>query len=180
MNQYPKKFAEWLRIVTFGDPELEKVVQGCWEWTQAFSQKLPARWISLVGASGTGKTHCAERLWNWSFTRSNFGAAEYVPHKIVWPSFVQRLRAGHAYEMRDDFKRWPVLFLDDVGSERDTTGFATEELVTLLLSRMNRWTIITSNKTPEGLRAIDERIYSRMIRGQNICIGINTKDFSDR
>ena len=82
--------------------------------------------------------------------------------------------------MRSDFAKWPVLFLDDVGSERDSTGFATEELVTLLLKRMNRWTIITSNKTPEGIRTVDERIYSRMIRGNNICIGVNTTDYSDR
>ena len=179
-SQYPAKFADWLRVVTFGDPELKKLVQACWDWQQAFEEKRPARWLALVGQSGTGKTHCAERLWDWAHKQGGFARAEFIPKKIVWPTFVQRLRAGNGYEMRDDFKRWPVLLLDDVGSERDPSGFATEELVTLLLARMGKWTLITSNKTPEALRALDERIYSRLIRGQNICVGIKTKDFSER
>lgn len=180
VSQYPKKFADWLGFQTFGDAELEKLVQGCWEWHCALRDRQPARWLSLLGVSGTGKTHCADRLWRWAESKSDFGRAAFSQTKILWPKFVQRLRAGNGYEMRDDFEKWPVLFLDDIGSERDPSGFATEELVTLLLSRMGRWTIITSNKTPEALRAIDERIYSRLIRGNNICIGMNTKDFSER
>ena len=180
VTKYPPKFAEWLEFQTFGDAELELIVQGCWEWQQAFANRQPPRWLSILGKSGTGKTHCADKLFKWAVTKSDFSRAEFIHKKILWPDFVQRLRAGNGYEMRDDLKRWPVLFLDDIGSERDTTGFATEELVTLLLTRMGRWTIITSNKTPEAISAIDERIYSRMIRGQNICLGVNTKDFSER
>ncbi len=72
------------------------------------------------------------------------------------------------------------MFLDDIGAERDPSGFAAEELNTLLGCRMNKWTLITTNKTSDSLEQMDGRIYSRIIRGDNISIGINTKDFSDR
>lgn len=82
--------------------------------------------------------------------------------------------------MRDDMKRWPVLFLDDIGAERDPSGFAAEELNALLGCRMNRWTLLTTNKTADALKAIDGRVWSRVIRGENIAVSVNTMDYSDR
>ena len=179
-SQYPQKFAEWMSFKTLGDAELEKIAQACWDWTQAFKAKQSPRWLSLLGTSGTGKTHCATRLWNWASARADFRNAQFIHVPVIWPRFVQRLRAGNGFKMRDDIANWPVLFVDDIGSERDTTGFATEELVALLMSRMGKWTLITSNKTPEALRALDERLYSRLIRDQNICATVRTIDFSER
>ena len=77
-------------------------------------------------------------------------------------------------------KRWPVLFLDDIGAERDASGFAAEELNTLLGCRVDQWTLISSNKDADGLKAVDGRIFSRLIRDKNICVGVNTQDFSER
>ena len=104
----------------------------------------------------------------------------YIPGVIYWPDFIQQLRTGESFPYRNDMKRWPVLLLDDIGSERDPSGFAAEELNTLLGCRMDKWTIITSNLDIATLRKVDARIASRMIRGRNICIGVNTVDFSER
>ena len=175
------RFAEWLGFKTFGDPELTKVVQACAEWHAAFKSKQRPRWLSLIGNSGTGKTHCATRLWNWAKTRFDWYncGCEYSETIIYWPEFVQKLRAG-AYEYRDDLKRWPLLFLDDIGSERDPTGFATEELNTLLGRRMGKWTLLTSNLNIGAIKNLDSRMSSRLIRDCNICVGIDTKDFAER
>jgi DNA replication protein DnaC len=75
---------------------------------------------------------------------------------------------------------WPVLFLDDIGAERDSTGFASENLNTLIGCRANRWTIITSNLMLEQLAAIDPRISDRMIRKPNIVVEVNTVSHSLR
>lgn len=175
-----QKFADWLGIQTFGDPELEKLVVACQEWQQAFKLKESPRWISFIGNSGTGKTHCAHKLWRYAMQNSDWSKANYFVQEIFWPDFVQQLRAGNVFDLRQDMKRWPVLFLDDIGAERDASGFAAEELNTLLGCRMDRWTILTSNKDIDGIKAIDGRIASRLIRGKNICVGVNTKDFSER
>jgi len=158
----------------------------------AFKRGEEPRWLSLLGVSGTGKTHCARRLFFWAKARAEEGRTvqrgefgyydglDYIPHEIYWPEFVQLLRAGHGFGKRDDMKRWPVLFLDDIGAERDASGFAAEELNTLLGMRVGKWTILTSNKDIEALKAVDGRISSRLIRGKNICVGVNTIDFAER
>lgn len=150
------------------------------EWMDAFEQHQAPRWLSLVGASGTGKTHCAKRLWKWAKARSDFNRTAYVPMMIYWPDFVDELRGGDAYDRFNDLKKWPVLFLDDIGAERDPSGFAAEKLNTLLGCRMDQWTLLTSNKDFDALAAVDGRISSRLIRDHNICVGIKTKDFSTR
>lgn len=60
--------------------------------------------------------------------------------------------------------KWPLLVVDDIGAERDTTGFAAEKLNTLLGARVGKWTVITSNLYLEQLGGIDPRISDRIIR----------------
>ena len=97
---------------------------------------------------------------------------------IFWPDFIQKLRAGDAFEKRQEMKRWPVLFIDDIGAERDPSGFAAEELNTLLGCRIDRWTLITSNKDADGIKAIDGRIASRLIRDRNKVVCIKAGDYA--
>ena len=175
-----QKFADWLGFNTFGDPELEKVVAAANDWWAAFAAGKPARWLSLIGVSGTGKTHCNTKLWRAAKAKSDWNKTAYLPARIYWPDFVDELRSGNAYERFNDMKRWPVLFLDDVGAERDPTGFAAEKLNTLLGCRMDQWTLLTSNKDLDGMKAVDMRIASRLVRQPNICVGINTKDYAER
>ena len=173
-------FADWLKLQTFSDPQLEKLVGACQEWAGAFKNHLEPRWLSICGTSGSGKTHCATKLFNWAYKRSDWRKTAYLPAGIYWPSFVEELRGGNAFERRADIQKWPVLFLDDVGAERDTTGFATESLNTLLGCRIGRWTIITSNMTIDQLEAKDSRIASRIVRPPNICVGVITQDYATR
>lgn len=174
------RFAEWLGFNTFSEPALEYLLTCCQEWVNAMRENKEPRWLSIIGSSGTGKTHCAVRMWNWAYKRFDWSRSSFQPRSIYWPDFVQRLRAGERFDMRTDMKSWPVLFLDDIGAERDPSGFASEELNTLLGCRMGRWTIITSNKDFEALSAVDGRISSRLIRGDNICVGVKTKDYAER
>lgn len=69
---------------------------------------------------------------------------------------------------------WSVLFVDDIGADRDTTGFATEQLNTLLGSRIDKWTILTSNLMLENLAQVEPRIADRCIRKPNIFIEVKT------
>lgn len=170
------RFAEWLGIETFGDPELEKMVACCSEWACAFKIKSAPRWLTVLGGSGVGKTACCLRLWNWARRRVKW-QHDCLEDLIYWPDFVQKLRSGEWYHYRDSMKTWPVLFLDDIGAERDPSGFAAEELNTLLGCRMNRWTLLTSNNEMDKINAIDTRIASRLVRDKNICVCVETKDY---
>jgi len=148
----------------------------------AIKQGLKPRWLSICGTTGTGKSHCARRIWQFGRANLNWSGCDYISntHGKYWPSEVDALRAGNHFEHFNDMKRWPILFLDDIGAERDNTGFATEKLNTLLGCRDERWTIITSNLMLEQLAAIEPRIADRIIRQPNIFIEITTKSHALR
>ena len=157
-----------------------KLAQAAQSWASAFKRGNKPRWLSIIGTSGAGKTYVAKQLWKYAKEKSNWRGCDYFPHVVFWPDFIQELRSGASYELRNEMKRWPVLFLDDIGAERDPSGYAAEELNTLLGCRVNKWTLITSNKDADSLKAIDGRIFSRLIRDENICVSVNTKDFAER
>ena len=99
---------------------------------------------------------------------------------IYWPAFVSDLRSGSAYDLEREMQTWPMLCLDDIGAERDNTGFASEHLNALLGCRVGRWTIITSNLSLEQIGAIDPRIADRMIREPNIMIEMDCSSYTMR
>lgn len=136
------------------------------EYHAALLGLVNPRWLTIVGEAGCGKTHCAKALWrevkralNWNTSR-----CVYIPHFVYWPQFVGELRGGDGFDMLRDMQRWPFLFLDDIGAERDTTGFATEALNTLLGCRSGKWTVLTSNLGAIDWAKTEPRIASRMIR----------------
>lgn len=109
-----------------------------------------------------------------------YGHTDYCPRFINWPKFVQEKLRSQEFGEYNDMRRWRVLVLDDIGAERDNTGFATEYLCSLLNSRLGRWTIITSNLGMSELETVDTRIPSRMIRGGSVVVQLTCPDFNTR
>jgi len=173
-------WASWLGLDTGGDPELEKLVRGAAEFCNAAKARQSPRWLSLMGVTGTGKTHCAKRLWRHLSVKYSWLEHRFQPQEIYWPRFVSELRSGDSFERLRDMMDWPLLFLDDIGAERDTTGFSSEQLNTLLGCRMNRWTILTSNLLPDQLARIEPRLADRIIRAPNILASIKTTSYALR
>ena len=175
-----KVWAEWLKLQTHNDAELESLVLKCGAFAIEYKNNARPRWITIVGNTGVGKTHCARRLWNFLSAREDWREAEFCHGEIYWPKFVSELRAGDAFDKLRDMMDWPVLFLDDIGAERDVTGFSSEQLNTLIGCRADKWTILTSNLSLKQLAEIDPRISDRIIRKPNIYIELNTKSHSLR
>lgn len=150
----------------------------CANFALDFKEGKPAHWISILGASGTGKTHCGRKLWKALESKFNWQGTQHLQHEIYWPRFVFELRSGNSYDKLRAIMDWPALFLDDVGAERDTTGFAAEQLNTLLGCRVGKWTIITSNLTIEQIGNVEPRIADRIIRHPNQFIEVNTESWA--
>lgn len=156
------------------------MVECCASFATAFRNSLAPRWITIHGNSGTGKTHCARRLWNSLSLRSDWREASFLHEEVYWPAFVSDLRSGEAYARLKDMQNWPVLFMDDICAERDTSGFASEQLNTLLGRRVNKWTILTSNLSLGQIAGIDSRMADRVIRYPNIAVEVNTRSHALR
>lgn len=174
------EISKFLQFETLADPQLERMALACAEWKSALDEMRAPRWITFLGSSGCGKTHCARALWYYAKNLFDWMECRYVHMPIYWPKFIQELRAGDSYERRTDMHQWPVLFLDDIGAERDTSGYATEELNTLLGARIGKWTILTANLTINQFAGVDERMASRIIRDNNIVAQVKCQDYALR
>lgn len=154
------------------------------------------RWLSFLGMSDVGKTHLAKEIlahvrklpkpgllvysmegeapppgWSAGLLDSVF---EYWP-KLAAELFDSPDRFEHAMKAH-------LLVLDDIAAETDRTGWATSKLCTLLDQRLNKWTVITSNKSMQWIHeTMDARIASRLMRGRNVVLDdIQTKPYSMR
>ena len=178
-----RECADWLRFDTCGDSDLEQMVIGCGLFKAAFDRQMPPRWLTLIGATDTGKPIARKGSWRHLRDMSNWEECEYLSEVLFWPRFVRELRdpESNARKRLTDMIQWPVLLVDDIGAEQDTTGFVTAELNTLLGCRVGKWTIITSNMTLEQLAGLEPRNATRIIREKgNIHATVTTKSYSLR
>lgn len=122
----------------------------------------PSGWLVFLGGYGCGKTHLAAAIAN------EFLASHQPVYFAVVPDLLDHLRAtfdpSSSMKYDDLFERIKevaLLVLDDLGVEM-STPWATEKLFQLLNYRYNYRlpTVITTNH--RMLRALDERLASRL------------------
>lgn len=178
----PVSTGDWLKLETMGDPQLENLRSTVISFHADLMQSRNPRWLSLLGKSDTGKTHCAKAIWR-EIKRSNLrwnpGHLEFQPVFTYWPKLVEEMRDGNYGEFRD-MAKWPYLCLDEIGAERDPNGFSAEKLSILLGSRTGRWTVITGNLGMADVAKIDLRIASRMERDGSQIVQLTTARFATR
>jgi DNA replication protein DnaC len=120
------------------------------------------RWLVLMGAPGTGKTHLAAAIANH---RLSVGSSVFF---AVVPDLLDHLRSAFApssevpyNEMFETIREVELLVLDDLGAQ-NSTAWATEKLFQLINHRYNYRmpTVITTNV--QAFQRLDERIASRL------------------
>lgn len=183
-----KRFKRVVKFETLGDQSLQKFLESAATFAASVNFTRPY-WLTLSGTSGTGKTMLARGVYRQFMDQNRFEIS-YDPIQnriqgntgmfVDWRRFCDHLRGG-AYELVDDICDEWLVIIDDLGAERDTTGFIAAATDRILNSRRDRWTLITTNLplTEIGDR-IDPRVASRMIRGDNQVVEIDSIDWSLR
>lgn len=165
---------------TLNDPVLEGMLAASVRFLNDIWEQRRAHWLSFCGSSGTGKTFLAKMIQAELPAGLHYhsslkdGVAFYC-----WPDVLTKLR-NKAYYIEEDFRDATFAVLDDIGADRDPTGFAADSLYRMLNGREQKWTVITSNLTMEKLAEVDTRIVSRLVRHFNVCVKCDTLDFSLR
>ena len=148
-----------------------------WFINDIVNKVRPRRWLSLLGASGVGKTHLAEAARD-ALTKSR----PTLPIQLwKWQKVVSMLRSGDWAFIEYLVKEVYVLILDDIGAE-NTSPAILSALNRVVDGRLGKWTMLTSNLLPVHIgEHLDARIASRLYRGNNVvCQVENAPDYCFR
>ena len=139
-------------------------------------QRNLSRWVSLMGASGCGKSHLAAAAVR---VLHNLGFGDTRVQMWTWRNAMRRMMddSGVMYWLAD----LHVLILDDIGTgftaSSKAAALTSSLLYDLLEARLGKWTIITSNLSPGDIaETLDVRIASRLYRGQNVIVDMSRAD----
>jgi DNA replication protein DnaC len=172
---------------TFGEKKLCEMLNAAKDFVRDMAIGTAPRWLSLLGWSGTGKTHLARGISR--FFKANMSV--YIDPEtgaslsrrggfIGWRKVVDHLRDGDYEIMHAVCGDWFVA-LDDIGAER-ASDFSVSKLDQIIDARLGKWTVITCNFTRQQIAEhMDVRIASRLGRGNNVIVdNINVLDYCTR
>lgn len=139
-----------------------------------FKQQRVNSLLVMYGNVGCGKTHIAERLWQWAGRFAvmawEIGGWKDVPtcHIVRWPLIVDAFKNGQ-YGAMETMRDEDMLVIDDVGADNDPSKNGMEKLCQILSARERKFTVVTTNIFPNYWEAVFEnRVADRLLRNSVI------------
>jgi chromosomal replication initiation ATPase DnaA len=166
--------------------QLIAMMQAAWHFLEDFRDGKQPRWLSLLGSSGSGKTHLAKTVWKIYRHDRNLFRASVENGEIVypgewcdWPRLAGDLQSNSGYSELEELASAKLIIVDEIGADRDKHGHVRDCLARLLSTRVGKWTLITSNMSLTAIRdKMDSRIASRMLRDGSVVVDVEVPDFN--
>jgi DNA replication protein DnaC len=175
------------------EPSLQRAADKAAKFIADMGRGASPYWLTLSGIHGTGKTMLARQIFAQA-KRHNPGdrSSIWVAGTGVFDPSNRRPRCVwyHAHDFADTMKGgvWDLpeylradflVVLDDLGAARDKSDFLSDAMYRLAEQRMHRWTIWTTNLTLDEIGdRLDARISSRLVRDENVIVGIKAGDYA--
>lgn len=180
---------------TLGDKALSRMLSEAKRFcVDMASPDAPPRWLSLLGASGTGKTMIARRIVRF-FSRHLSSLSDENQKKDKdgrswfirrgglkpWGEVVGDMLTGDyggLHNLREDW----LVALDDIGAEYvNNRDLSASKLYDVLCARERKFTVITANLPAAAIHEkLDARIASRLLRHGSVVIDVDAPDFNLR
>lgn len=146
-------------------PELQRAWQAASGFAADIARRAqPARWLSLLGVSGSGKTMLAKAVRQSVLANRPDMTCAFFKWCNVVNRYLRQGDYGIIPYLADDVD---MLVLDDIGLETGS-AFSSAKLGELLDMRLGKWTLLTSNLLLADIsEQIDMRVASRLVRGES-------------
>lgn len=120
----------------------------------------------LYGGPGLGKTHLVQAIGNELLMRNAKLKVLYAPMSNFYSEFINAVRVNKGDEFHQKFKRLDVLIIDDfqmiMNKDRSQAEFFD---IFNELYGLNKQIIVTSDRLPNQIKSVDERLASRLVWG---------------
>ncbi len=135
--------------------------------------------LFLYGGVGLGKTHLAQAVGTEIYKKDRDKKIVYVTCETFTNDFVSSISSGKMKEFKKNYREVDVLIVDDIQFIANKEGSQEEFFHTYnTLHQTNRQIIITADKPPKDITALEDRLKSRF--GAGLMVDIQPPDLETR
>ncbi|MBM7635849.1 chromosomal replication initiator protein DnaA [Streptococcus saliviloxodontae] len=138
--------------------------------------------LFIYGGPGLGKTHLLNAIGNAILTDNPKARIRYITAENFMNSFTKHLRLNSLDELKNEFRTLDVLLIDDIQSlpKKTTSGGIQQEFFDTFneLHSRNKQIVLTSDRNPDHLNDLEERLVTRFKWG--LTVDITPPDFETR
>lgn len=137
--------------------------------------------LFIWGGSGLGKTHLLNAIGNQILSHNPRAKIKYITTDNFISEFVSHIRLNTMDELKQKFRNLDVLLIDDIQSLARKNLVATQEEFFNTFNALfedKKQIVLTSDRTPEQLDDLPERLVSRFVWG--LPVDITPPDYETR
>jgi chromosomal replication initiator protein len=129
--------------------------------------------LFIYGKSGIGKTHLLHAIGNYVLVKNNKKDMNvyYTSSTDFLDDYMHSVRMGTIEDFKEKFKIVDVLLIDDIQflSKKEKTSEMFFNIFNHLINN-HKQIVITSDRSPNELRGLEERLVSRFTSGLSVII----------
>ncbi|MGX7073158.1 chromosomal replication initiator protein DnaA [Falseniella ignava] len=136
--------------------------------------------LFIYGGPGLGKTHLINAIGNEILKNIPDARVKYIPAESFINDFLEHLRLGEMEKFKKTYRSLDLLLIDDIQSLSGKKVATQEEFFNTFnaLHGSNKQIVLTSDRSPEHLENLEERLVTRF--GWGLTQHITPPDFETR
>lgn len=135
--------------------------------------------LFIYGASGLGKTHLLHAIGHYVHDNYAHYEVRYVSTETFLNDFIDAIRSGSTPSLRRRYREVDVLLIDDIQFIERSDQLQEEFFHTFnALHGANKQIVISSDRTPDGMQKLEDRLRSRFRWG--LMVDVQPPDIETR